>query len=649
MNLLKTIFLTSAVALFALKGMAQIPAGGGGVGMMSGPGDSRTDSSTTAQLPKSDPRSQSFRLLQLGIDTFIAWDSTLPMVQRYNRARASALPYVDLGYYSSPQRSLWLNPFAAAGLQTGFDPYPFQNKRAENAVFHDAKVPLTRFSYFQGGQGFASLDAMHTQNIGKNWNISLDYHSLNNRELYTGSLQEHLHRGTRLGSFYRSKNGRYRNFLILTWNRARRNENGGADKDSLLYRDDITANLSGVGMNTRGFYYPRLSQARSFYGHRHHLLEQQYRLLKKGPYLFHRADWTRTVYRYSDDTRDTSYYGATYWQSDKNINDSSAWNGLSNRLGAGWQLHRAGLDMAIKTWYSHEFMSFTALNFLAEPDLYYSQGIHGEAMGRAAGLTVNASLDQYFDGYNAGDRKFDASAEWQLFKGFSVHGSLQNQVQSPGLFFRRFFNNHFRILNNFNAIRSSEFTAGATVQSKHWLLQGTFGAGTVDGLIYSIYDATFRQAGRLNYTRLQGRIMFNAGPFYTDHRITLQQYSNEAAWSAPAISTLSSLYFQGKLFKKAMLARFGVDVSYWSSYTAWAYRPDLAWFYISPGGRLGGNYPVADLFFSGEVKTVIVTLKLEHWNNYIVNYGASNAFMSAQNYPIEPLRFMLGVVWRFHY
>jgi hypothetical protein len=75
----------------------------------------------------------------------------------------------------------------------------------------------------------------------------------------------------------------------------------------------------------------------------------------------------------------------------------------------------------------------------------------------------------------------------------------------------------------------------------------------------------------------------------------------------------------------------------------------MAMFYISPGGRPGGNYPYADFFFSGEVKTLIFTVKFEHWNNYIANAGYNNAFFSARNYAGEPMRLLIGLNWRFYY
>jgi hypothetical protein len=230
-----------------------------------------------------------------------------------------------------------------------------------------------------------------------------------------------------------------------------------------------------------------------------------------------------------------------------------------------------------------------------------------------------------------------------------LFGQLQQQQYSPGLFQQRFFSNQFRLNNNWNPVKMQTLEAGAQYRGKRILAEMAYTAGNTDGLIYNHGDAIFRQAAKFTYSQLRGRLKVQLGKFYTDHTVYLQSYSDQKVWSAPRFSTLSTVYVQGYMFKKAMLARFGADVSWQTDYAAWAYRPDMAVFYVRDAGRRAGNYPVADVFFTGEIKTVMITMKMGHINNYLVNYGVSNAFQSAQGYAMEPQRFVLGLVWRFHY
>ena len=609
----------------------------------------RTDSLRKLTGNKSDPGIARYAYLSLGKDSFVRWDSTMPMTQRYDIARATGQPFVDLGHYASPQKSLVLQPFVQTGLQVGFNPYSFQNVNPESFSFYRAKVPFTRFNYQQGGSGFIALQAQHTQNIRKNWNIALDYRSINNKEYYINSKQDHLHRGTSLGSYYTSQNGRVKQFTILTWNRARRLENGGMADDSLLYLDQAIDTQARFSFNTRGVYRARLSRAQSVYGSRHHLTETQFSMGKDKPYLFHRADWTRTQYRYLDPSRDTGFYGSKNYRSADSLNDSSVWNGLNNRFGLGHRIKTAKMQMGVRAWYSYEWMSYGAKYFLSGKDENVSQGLHADAYGQGKNWILRAEVASYQSGYNQGDYNLMLNGQWNPAKRWMVSLQYQAQQATPGLFQQRFFSNQFRISNSWPAVKTTAAELGIAYQGKRTRLVLSYVSGKTDGMIYNSGDALFRRAAELTYNQIRGHIHLQAGKLHTDHIFYLQNISDETVWSTPRFSTLSSLYVQGYMFKKALHARFGMDVAWQSQYAAWAYRPDMATFYIQSSGRTGGNYPVADVFFSGEVKTVIVTFKMAHINNYLVNYGASNAFMSAQGYAIEPQRFVLGLIWRFHY
>jgi hypothetical protein len=631
----------------ALLVNAQIPGGFGSMDRETPQG--RTDSMRKTTGVRTDPGVASFKDLSEGRDSFAKWDSTLPMVQRYDIARATGQPYVDLGHYASPQKSLWLNPLVNTGLQTGFNPYVFQNVSPETFHFYRAKVPFTRFNYQQGGSGFIALQAQHTQNIRKNWNIALDYRSVNNKEYYINSKQDHLHRGTSLGSYYTAKSGRLKQFTILSWNRARRLENGGMEDDTVLFLDNVIDTQSRYSINTRGTYRARLSTAQSVYANRHHLMETHYAMGKGQPYLFHRADWTRTTYRYLDPRRDTGFYGAQTYRSTDSLNDSSAWNGLSNRIGLGYQIINPASVLGLRAWYSHEWMSYGAKYLLLGKDVNTSQGLHAQALGQGKNWHFQAEGSSYLRGYNQGDYNLRVAGGWTMAKRWSLNARYQSQKAMPGLFQQRFFSNQFRISNAWPAVKTMAAELGISYSGKRNRLSLTYVTGNVEGMIYSSGEAIFRRSAALNYRQIKGHIHLQAGKLHTDHIVYLQNISDETVWSAPRFSTLSSLYLQGYLFKKALHARFGVDVAWQNEHIAWAYRPDMANFYIRNAGRPGGNYPVADVFFSGEIKTVIVTFKMAHINNYLVNYGVSNAFMSAQGYAIEPQRFVLGLVWRFHY
>ena len=641
------LFITFCAAFSVLK--AQLPIGGGLQGGMGMASSAPADSAKTLALKRSDPGSQSFRNVSLGMDTFYTWDSTLPLTQRFNPVRRNGNTIVDLGHFASPQKDISLLATPNFGLQSGFNPYPFQNKDARNFRFYDAKVPLTRFSYFQGSGGFVSLDALHTQNLTPGWNVTLDYSSVINTEFYDGSKQNHLHRGTSIGSFYQSPNKRFKNITTLTWNRARRNENGGMENDTLLFRDDRIAGKRNPDIDSRGLYYPRLSDAKSFYGARRHVTENQFYNHSGNSYVFHKAEWNRTVFRYFDPSVDTGFYGSGYLLSADTINDSSAWNGLNNQIGLGFKSTWNKVKIFGKVAFNHEWLTYFSKTFLTGKDQYFSQGITTDVAAITKNWNINANAAYYFNGYNAGDYFIQADARMKVSKKMHLLSKLHSSAGSQGVFMRRYFGNFHRIMHEFDKTINSNFTLGINYKTKHLEIDLNGSAGAANGIIYSRQNAEFKQSGNLTYSRFDAGLLTKLGKFRSLHRLIMQTNSSEAVWSMPTVALQSAFYFEGHLFKKAMYARFGLDLLYDNGYTPYAYRPDLAWFYIQPGSRIAGNYPIADLFVSAEIKTVIITLKFEHINNNIVNYGVNNGYFSTSGYAIEPFRFLLGLVWRFHY
>jgi hypothetical protein len=294
-------------------------------------------------------------------------------------------------------------------------------------------------------------------------------------------------------------------------------------------------------------------------------------------------------------------------------------------------------------------MSYSAKYLLSGKDENMSQGLHAHAYGQGKKWEWQAEAATYLSGYNQGDYNLRLGGQWTMAKRWALALRYQSQKAMPGLFQQRFFSNQFRISNAWPAVKTTAAELGISYSGKRNRLSLAYVSGSAEGMIYNGGDAIFSRSAELTYRQIRGHVHLQAGKLHTDHIFYLQNISDETVWSAPRFSTLSSLYVQGYMFKKALHARFGVDVAWQSEHNAWAYRPDMANFYIRNTGRPGGNYPVADVFFTGEIKTVIVTFKMAHINNYLVNYGVSNAFMSAQGYAIEPQRFVLGLVWRFHY
>lgn len=599
-----------------------------------------TSQSATDTAKRVDPGSLYATEILAGTDSFVTWDSTLLMIQRYNRLTRSGLPFVDLGTTASPQKILQIQ-HPDAGFVSGINPYVLYNKSPDSFKFYRAKTPLTRFFYTQGGNGVFILDALHTQNFSPGWNVTFDLSSIQNGELYTNSGQDHVHKAFSMGSHFESRNKRYVNQVILGWNRARRFENRGLLNDTFFYRPP------DGNFRTEGRYIPATSTAASFYGKRHHRIEQQLRY--NNTYLFHRIDWIREQYQYTESSnsftsRDSAFYQGNALQNGSFF-DSTAWNQWNNSLGVGGKkvLSVSGFW---RMWYEYGLFDYFS-KWKMSRNRYDNHSLNMDISKiRITGnLSLQGSAKLFLSGWNSGDHKEVFSLQYHPQK-FSISVGIKNQLYRPVFISQRFAGNYIQTYQNLTQSSVNELNGTISYHSTALSIRATATGGVTKDYLYADNKGIFQQADRIRYAQLNALMRLKMGHFYIENTFSLQNHSREDIIPYPLYSGITGIYFQGPMFKKAMLARFGADIFYQTAFKSYAYNPMNAVFY--PGDQNIGNYPFSDVYFSGEVKTVVFFLKLEHVNQPLTNYGFSNLYSTAQQYPGEPFRFRFGFTWRFY-
>ena len=161
--------------------------------------------------------------------------------------------------------------------------------------------------------------------------------------------------------------------------------------------------------------------------------------------------------------------------------------------------------------------------------------------------------------------------------------------------------------------------------------------------IYFSDDKTPTQESRSMHV-VQGEITqnFHYKHFHLDNFILLQYSNLSRLLNLPNISTKHSFYYENFLFKKALLARIGLDLRYWTNHNPYGYDPFLAQFYVQNDIRTG-MLPVLDVFLNLRVKTVRIYIK---GNNLLQGIGQP-AYYTAILYPGDERSFKFGVSWRF--
>lgn len=627
----------------ALQAQIEDPAFPGAAG-------SSSTKDSVAPVKRSDPGWQYATALAMGQDSFYRWDSSFVQVQRYNRLIRNAVPFTDLGVTASPHKLLHIPASQNPGFFTGLNAYPLYNKTQDSFRFYRAAVPLSRFYYTQGGKGVFMFEAMHTQNFSPNWNISVDFSSAQNGEVYTNSKQNHLHRGLAAGSSFRSRNGRYYQNLVLIWNTAKRNENRGLASDSIFFSPENFTKDSGF-LRSEGNYLPASSTASSAYNQRHHRLEQQFAINEnKRLFLFHRFDWIKEKYQYTEESEnfsdlDSIFYGSPRFQ-DGSFKDSSVWVQWNNSFGIMSPHNVLHWPLKFRLWYSAGRIAYNSV-YKTTPNLYLNQALHFSAeTGNAdTKLQTRLNLTQYFSGRNSGDYLAEAAADYIAGNNLKFSGQIRSQKFHAPFIAERFSSNYLVLNTNLKPINLNAAEFSGSWLRENLRTRFTAFAANYAHFVYNDPKGRFAQTA-LTAAGLRAEVELRLGRFYISNQLSLQKHNQRSLIPYPAFSDLLGLYYQGPLFKKAMNARIGVDLWYMSEYTGYHYNPLNTVFY--PGQDKAGHYPWVDVYISGEVKTLMFFIKTEHINANLMNYGFNDRFISALNYPGEPFRLRFGFIWRFY-
>ena len=102
------------------------------------------------------------------------------------------------------------------------------------------------------------------------------------------------------------------------------------------------------------------------------------------------------------------------------------------------------------------------------------------------------------------------------------------------------------------------------------------------------------------------------------------------------------MYYESYIFRKALFSQVGAEMYYQSRFRAYDYSPSTQQFYQQDHFTIR-NYPVVDVFFVADIKTVSIFLKAAY-----VNQGINgNGYFTTPYYTGYPRRFQLGVKWNF--
>ena len=243
-------------------------------------------------------------------------------------------------------------------------------------------------------------------------------------------------------------------------------------------------------------------------------------------------------------------------------------------------------------------------------------------------------------GYNLGDYRLAGELFFNLKNIGSLTAKAVNQLYAPSFLQDNLYLTQKLVWeNNFKKTFETNFTGTLTVPRFNF--EGTVAYTLLNNFIY--FDKTLKpqQASTpLSIGQLILSENLKFGSFHLDNTVVIQK-PTEKYVRLPNFYTKNSIYTEGKIFKKAMLARFGFDFRYNAAWFAPAYMPLTGQFLVQEVGEVK-PYPNVDVFFSAKVKSFRVFVKMEN----VVGSFSKNVYYQIYNYPVPDRFVRFGIRWQ---
>ncbi|WP_345055916.1 putative porin [Hymenobacter glaciei] len=601
----------------------------------------------------------------------------------------------DLGAVGTASRPLLYQPNLELGARYGRNAFDRYAHDARTVPYYDSRSPYSFFRFIQSGAGEQVFEISYSRSLKKNFSIGVDYERIASNKVLapTRGSRDALveHSNLLLFGRFQTDNERYHLLFNISNARHRGVEQGGI-RPIINYKangttidvDRSEVDAAGVPILSNLFKYNEqqvyLSTAINYEDRDELYFTHTYRLLGRGLTVYHTFDYKRQYNSYADlalkPTADPGFFYPRVLGSRGATIDRSQFSQVENTVGV------LGRTSAVEyRLYARDrvasLTSETLTDVATATDLKLGPGaptrsFHQFFVGGTAAFNyrtiyaVETAGEAYLLSLNQLSPDSYSLEYW--LRGRVRTGPLSAEAlinsYSPTLTQQEFIGNHYRWnhwagerVNPISGVVNGKFSNTNTQQltgrlqlklpNVLALRQQRFEASAslvnINNLVF--YDAAGLPA-QLDVANqlliVAARHKAQLGRFGIDNQATYTKGGDVNGLRIPALVTESRAYYEAYIFRKAMFSQTGLEVYYQSAYRAFGYSPSTQQFYQQDKFTIGA-YPIVNAFFSADIKTVSVFLKVAYLNQ---NLGRDGYFATPY-YSGYPRRFQFGVRWNF--
>lgn len=570
-------------------------------------------------------------------------------------------PSINLGLNGLSYRDLLFEPKKTIGFDVGFHYYDRYLLKPEDVIYYQARSPFTEL--YLENPAFGRLTeqqfhVIHSQNVKPNWNIGASFAKLGSRYYYgspdkNAELLAANHLNAALWSWYESKNKRYTLLVNSTFNNLKAYENGSILNDSIFTTNtNVNPEYESTRLNTaKHNWHNNNFYIKQFYNIGRQKVIDSAAAVLPTQRVSYTINYSAQKFFFTNSDPDKTGLLKNYYiyQDSSKTADSTQFNHLQNEFNYSFYIRGKSLsflknELKVNVGLLHDYFNYQQFNYQSK---FQNITLKGDAnYGFNDKASLNLIVQQIIQGRNFGDYLYQASSEIKLGNKIGrIILDTYTQNQSPAFIYEKQTSNHYQWNNNFDKTKIQHF--GFTYFNTKYNIKAKAQYYLIDNYLYfnagANGDAVPAQlSNNINLLKLSLRKDFQFGKFTFENYLVYQKTDYESILRTPEIYTFHSLYVHVNLYK-VLKAEIGMDVRYFSKYTASSYAPAIGQFY-NAGNQQFNVDPVADFWIRTNWKRANLFFRYDYANKGLF----SNGYYTVNKYPMPYSLAKFGLNWRFY-
>lgn len=577
-------------------------------------------------------------------------DTSIFNIEEYNHCQRDGIEYAHLGNLGSPAYPIVFQQPVSKGFSEGMNAFDVYRFKPDSIRYYHVKRPYTQIMYVIGLGNEQRFNGRFANRYKEIIYYGVEYDRLYSKGAYPN--QQSNHNGFSLYALFHSPDRHWDAKTNLLFNDFQMGENGGLAYD--IFSADSTplsSSLSQVNLTAGKNRYNEITfQFSGNYNFLQSAVQAIDSLIQQPMPLFRlgiEAACKRNKYRFSDLAPDSLYYQSFL----TNPPDSASFQlqtlSVSGRIFFEYTGYRRNAQSSkprnIVAGVSSG-LSWIRVNDLGRQQDYFNTDIQAYIRSNTLSKSrwsYRADAFLFLTGYNQLDWSVSGRGAYDLGRAGSLSISGKHSAQENSLIYRRFRNPGTEWDNNHGKMKTTEATLGWV--STQWHLQASISYYLLQNTPYFSTPSTpsvERSLIHVGVAHLAHRLSVKG--FHLDNDFFFQLANSSRVIRLPWFVSRHSIYYDVRLFKKALWLSTGFDLRYQTAFQANGYFPLTGQFYLQDQ-RVFSYYPILDYFLNFKVRTVRISLKVDNISGLFGPKGYYNAAL----YPSRSLSFRAGIIWRF--